>query len=414
MKCSYCGSEIPYETDRCPDCGESLRKPSAQPSGAGTKSAPSNADALTYNALGKSKKYYLSAGPRLWNLVKLGILLAAFLVVIVCLNNDSYTPLTAALNVVPFLALPLIFRIVHTITAFKSLSEKDYESAWHRAKKTTLLMTIGLMLTWICIMSESEENSLQIFGTVMFVIFELIVLFCMAHAGMARDLLNKIRLDEMEKLHAEEQGRYIEENDVQPLNKTANTLLALGAVGLLLLGAILIIMAENPAVTWLVILLYFGTIAFGIFWGFRRKSQWKKNDLWRVRQDKFYSYPTAFITQKTSFDRVIEEIKACDFAPSKTHWKTAHDGRIEFTGYGELFKGVLTEFAFDEPDKSKYVFDFKDLVRGRGIGYDLTALIMRLTGRDIARYADYMNLCLTQIEKAIKRIDENAEIRTGS
>lgn len=209
MKCLSCGCEIPYDADKCPDCGESVKKQMQLTSATDTSAysvkpalaTPAKDIKLTYDALGSKKNYYLNTGPKIWCTVKLLIpLLAVLPLLIYAASGDLLR------NYLPIAVLPAVlflFRLVHMIRAGKCIREQNYETAWHYTRKTTLLTALEIFFVCFIIWIVCDQRTF-IISFVLSVCLFIAVLFCMAHAGTTADMLRNVRLQEKEMLHAAE------------------------------------------------------------------------------------------------------------------------------------------------------------------------------------------------------------------
>ena len=192
-------------------------------------------------------------------------------------------------------------------------------------------------------------------------------------------------------------GKNFEQNDVNPMNRKQNLLLAAAVVGGLLLAGIVMVTLHNKYVTWGILIALVALCAFFAVKEIQKTARWKVEGLLIDREKEFYLRTEIFTTQKVSFERVIEEIKKGDYALSQTHWETNHDGKVEFVGYNALFKATLLEERCEDPAHSEFKFFFKNFNRDQ----------------DPKLYEDRMNLLLTQIEKAVLRVDPDTQIRNG-
>ncbi len=415
MKCLSCGSVIPDDSVKCPDCGEQLQKQRELTAGSSPKKR------FTYDSLGSRRDFLLRKGPKtLCAVLALTAVAATVIYYISLLFSKHYEEIKALLIVGIPVYIPLIVQLVYLKKAGACIRSEEYGKAWEYAGKSRTLHFVYICYLMCFLIIAGLAGSFPFIALALLAALLGLVFYCSRVAANARKSISDAEAQQEEAVLAAG-GGLKEENTVQPVNQTKTVLVSVGVIAVFLLPCILILITGKAFPAFVAFAVFIAVIIALIVKEKIDRNNWKTQGLWHDRPDQYYLHPRIFLTEKVSFDRVIEEIKKSDFALSQTHWSTNHDGRISFIGYNKLFEGMLSEFAYDDPEKSKFVFNFSHFVRGRGSGAGAHGLLRHVIrkremarGDDIKKYEIWMNLCLTQVEQAILRIDPNADIRSGS
>ena len=425
MKCINCGSEIPDDSVKCPDCGANLQK--------SYETSVPKTESLTYEALGDRKKFYLKSGPMLIWIIALGVSLVLGLIDSAVLHYTTYDNLSD-IAVILLIGLPLVM-VDLVITSFyasraqKAVKAGNSVKAWKHVER---MMIAFIVLQAFHLFFYVAANAANGDSAAMLVTACLTAAVGVAGAVYGRiqaaDIGNKIESVKHDELAARtaqingwtgKQGM-IEENDVKPVNQAAQIGRVL--VFLAVLGLFCAFFATEHVTAALAVLAVGAALLIAaIVKSTMDKSKWKQQGLYQERQGAYFMQRHKIIMKKTDFDEVIEQIKKSDFRNARTHWVTRHAGSIRFTGWNNNFEAVLEEAPADRntDGQTVLIFHFEHFRRMKSVGLNLTGMIAAAienkindkTYRDIRNYEVYMNLCMTQVEQAIYRADPNAQIQ---
>ena len=429
MKCINCGSEIPYDSVKCPDCGANL-----QIAAASVNPSQQRDTALTYAALGQKRKFYLKTGPLLMWLIALGVsfllALADGTALLAATEEESLGgefPMIMVMSM-PIMLLDFVISSIFASKAWKSLRKNEYVSAWKYTEHTMIAFVVlqAIHLGYVVMTATESSNPVPPI-TVGCIVAAISVAGAVFGKVKASDIGRQIAAAERDEIAGamrQQTGQtgskrgMIEENNVKSFNQAVQ----IGSVSVLLAVIILccLFIATNHITAALIVLAIGAALVIAAAVKKEKdKSAWKQQGLYIDRDGTYFIRRHRITLKKTDFDEVIEQIKKSDFRNASTHWITKHEGRIRFYGWNNNFEAVLEEAPADEAGQSVLYFHFENLRRQKNVGWNLVGMITAAiknkinekTYADVRSYEVYMNLCMTQVEQAIYRLDQNAQIQ---
>lgn len=400
MKCISCGREIPEDSKVCPECGEVPDKPVSSYDKPKPAEEPSAGSKLTYAALGASREKLLHTDlPFIGNLQTLLCLAPFPLFLLECLLNKSYFGSDSSTFLMMAAVPCIVAAIGAAVTAKrvkdgKALAEREfYSESWRPVGKFLPIISSAVsgFLGFALLIDQpvgSEPGFLSVLLFLLMAAIVIVQIFLCVYARHNEKVIAAAAYREKENLKKGIAGG--------TENAPTNADWAKGVLGFIAFAGTLTVCGAGIALTGHALLWMLPVLAVCgvmVYKWLKQKDQWKASGLILDRPEQFYRNRERFILKKVTFEQVLKEIGQCDFTVSKTRWSVVGDDCIQFYGYGSLFSAELSEEKSADAEHSAYHCKFSNFAEGR----------------DPKTYEVYMNLVLTQIEKAILRLDAEAQ-----